>query len=122
MLSGLTRWSAQWIWLKGGYFKSQTDLISRLLRAIVQELIPATTDADAMKVRFDARHFSGYLVAVTDEPGGAVREGPALRRRPFAHAGPSVRAAATIGPRRPSVRMMLAEGGVPTIKNRQLRR
>lgn len=75
MLSGLTRWSAQWIWLKGGYFKSQTDLISRLLRAIVQELIPATTDADAMKVRFDARHFSGYLVAVTDEPGGQSAKG-----------------------------------------------
>ncbi|HEX2719241.1 MAG TPA: hypothetical protein VHM67_16360 [Gemmatimonadaceae bacterium] len=60
----VTRWTAQWIRLKGGYFKSQTDLISRLLRAIVQELIPANTDADDMVVRFDIRHFSGYLVAV----------------------------------------------------------
>lgn len=60
----VTRASAPWVSLKGGYYKSRTDLLTRLLRAIVQELIPASTDADAMVVRFDIRHFSGYLVAV----------------------------------------------------------
>jgi hypothetical protein len=60
----LNRWTAQWVRLKGGYFKSQTDLLSRLLRAVVSELLPATTDVSNMEVRFDIRHFSGYLVAV----------------------------------------------------------
>ena len=60
----VTRWSANWVELKGGYFKSQDDLLTRLLRAVVSELLPATTDAWNMEVRFDIRHFSGYLVAV----------------------------------------------------------
>lgn len=60
----LTRWTAPLVQLKGGYFKSQADLLTRLLRAIVYELLPATTDLENMEVRFDIRHFSGYLVAV----------------------------------------------------------
>jgi hypothetical protein len=47
-----------------GYFSSSTNLINNLLRAIVSELLPATTDADRMVVRFNVSHFSGYLVAI----------------------------------------------------------
>jgi hypothetical protein len=47
-----------------GYFSSQTNLINNLLRAVVGELLPATTDADNMVVRFNVSHFSGYLVAI----------------------------------------------------------
>lgn len=47
-----------------GYFSSSTNLIDNLLRAIVSELLPASTDADNMVVRFNVSHFSGYLVAV----------------------------------------------------------
>ena len=61
--TAVNRWNVRYVRLKGGYFRSHTDLLSRLL-AIVQELLPATTDPDAMEVRFDIRHFSGYLVAV----------------------------------------------------------
>ena len=47
-----------------GYFSSSTNLINNLLRAIVSELLPASTDADNMVVRFNVSHFSGYLVAI----------------------------------------------------------
>jgi hypothetical protein len=47
-----------------GYFSSSTNLINNLLRAIVSELLPATTDADNMVVRFNVSHFSGYLIAM----------------------------------------------------------
>jgi hypothetical protein len=47
-----------------GYFSSSTSLIDNLLRAIVSELLPASTDADNMVVRFNVSHFSGYLIAM----------------------------------------------------------
>jgi hypothetical protein len=47
-----------------GYFSSTTSLIDNLLRAVVSELLPATTDASNMVVRFNVSHFSGYLVAI----------------------------------------------------------
>lgn len=55
----------QHVTLTGGYYKSQADLISNLLRAIVSELLPATTDTSSLSVRFDVKHFSGYLVGLT---------------------------------------------------------
>lgn len=69
-LSGTTVGSPaalQHVTLQGGYYKSSTDLLSGLLgvlRAIVSELLPATTSASDLTVRFDVNHFSGYLVAV----------------------------------------------------------
>lgn len=50
--------------LEGGYFRDTTSLLDNLLRAVVEEVLPATVDGEHMVVRFDMKHFSGYLVAV----------------------------------------------------------
>lgn len=63
-VTGLSEQFLSYLHLKGGYFSSSGNLINNLLRAIVSELLPATTDVDEMEVRFDVSHFSGYLVAV----------------------------------------------------------
>lgn len=54
----------QHVTLNGGYFEDTTKLLDDLLRAVVEEVLPATVDGEAMVVRFDMKHFSGYLVAV----------------------------------------------------------
>lgn len=63
-VSMLTEWQLQRVKLQGGYFEDSSGLIDGLLRALVKELLPALVDTSDMKVRFDIRHFSGYLVAV----------------------------------------------------------
>jgi hypothetical protein len=63
-VTGLNEYLISHMHFKGGYFRSSSNLINNLLRAIVSELLPATADADNMVVRFDVSHFSGYLVAV----------------------------------------------------------
>ncbi len=63
-VTGLSEQLLSYLHLKGGYFSSSGNLINNLLRAIVGELLPATTDIDSMEVRFNVSHFSGYLVAV----------------------------------------------------------
>jgi len=63
-VSYLTPEALQYLHFHAGYFSSTTNLIDSLLRAVVSELLPATTDADSMVVRFNVSHFSGYLVAV----------------------------------------------------------
>lgn len=50
--------------LRAGYFASRGNLIDRWLRAVVSELLPASTDTRRMVVRFQVSHFSGYLVAI----------------------------------------------------------
>jgi hypothetical protein len=63
-VTGLSERLLSYLHLKGGYFGARSNLINNLLRAVVGELLPATTDVDDMVVRFDVSHFSGYLVAV----------------------------------------------------------
>jgi|SRR5688500_9081516 len=63
-VSTLREWQLQHVKLQGGYFEDSSGLIDGLLRALVKELLPALVDTSDMKVRFDIRHFSGYLVAV----------------------------------------------------------
>lgn len=63
-VSMLNEWQLQRVKLQGGYFEDTSGLIDGLLRALVKELLPALVDTSDMKVRFDIRHFSGYLVAV----------------------------------------------------------
>ncbi len=63
-VTGLSERLLSYMHFKGGYFGSRSNLINNLVRAVVSELLPATTDADEMVVRFDVSHFSGYLVAV----------------------------------------------------------
>ena len=63
-VSYLTPESLQYLHFNAGYFSSTTNLIDRLLRAIVSELLPASADASSMVVRFNVSHFSGYLVAI----------------------------------------------------------
>lgn len=63
-VSMLSEWQLQRVKLQGGYFEDSSGLIDGLLRALVKELLPALVDTSDMKVRFDIRHFSGYLVAV----------------------------------------------------------
>jgi len=60
----LNQQAIQYMHFHAGYFTSTTNLIDWLLRAVVSELLPATTDATNMVVRFNVSHFSGYLVAV----------------------------------------------------------
>ena len=62
-VSTLTEWQLQHVKLQGGYF-DDGGLLTDLLRAVVQELLPALVSTSDMKVRFDIEHFSGYLVAV----------------------------------------------------------
>lgn len=70
-LSGTTVGSAtllQHVTLEGGYYKSSTDLLSGLLgvlRAVVSELLPTTVDASSLIVRFNIKHFSGYIIGVS---------------------------------------------------------
>ena len=63
-VSYLTPQALQYLHFHAGYFSSTTNLIDSLLRAVVSELLPASTDASSMVVRFNVSHFSGYLVAV----------------------------------------------------------
>ena len=63
-VTGLSERLVSYMHFHAGYFGARTNLINNLLRAIVSELLPATTDADDMVVRFNVSHFSGYLVAV----------------------------------------------------------
>lgn len=63
-VTGLSAQVISYMHFHGGYFSSVTNLIDNLLRAVVSELLPATTDAENMVVRFEVSHFSGYLVAV----------------------------------------------------------
>lgn len=62
-VSTLREWQLRYAKLQGGYF-ADGGLLAGLLRAVVQELLPALVDTTDMKVRFDMKHFSGYLVAV----------------------------------------------------------
>lgn len=62
-VSWLTESQLQHATLQGGYFEDG-GLLGDLLRAVVQELLPVLVDTSTMKVRFDIKHFSGYLVAV----------------------------------------------------------
>ena len=63
-VSYLTPQALQYLHFHAGYFSSTTNLIDRLLRAVVGELLPASADANDMVVRFNVSHFSGYLVAI----------------------------------------------------------
>ena len=56
--------AVQYLHFHAGYFSATTSLIDNLLRAVVSELLPASTDAANMVVRFNVSHFSGYLVAI----------------------------------------------------------
>jgi hypothetical protein len=47
----------------GGYFRSQKSLLGGLL-GIIEELLPASTNASNGTVQFNVNHFSGYLIAV----------------------------------------------------------
>ena len=63
-VSVLTEDKLQYADLEGGYFEDTSSLLNDLLRAVVEELLKATVDSEKMTVRFDIKHFSGYLVAV----------------------------------------------------------
>lgn len=65
-VSALKDWQLHHVKLQGGYF-ADGGLLTDLLRAVVQELLPALVDSSDMTVRFDIKHFSGYLVAVEYE-------------------------------------------------------
>lgn len=63
-VSALTQSQLDKVKLEGGYFAETSDLLTNLLRAVVQELLTATVDSGKMLVSFEMKHFSGYLVAV----------------------------------------------------------
>ena len=63
-VTAVSPWAVPYMRFKAGYFSSSDNLLFRLLRAVVDELLPANADAVNMVVRFEVKHFSGYLVAV----------------------------------------------------------